>query len=377
VGLQHLGGVVEGLEHRRHRLFHRGRPVAHLLAGDLGQRLRGAYAGDDILALGVDEEFAIQPLVAGRGVAREGDAGGAIVTHVAEHHRLYIDRRAPGFRYVVHPAVELGAVVHPAVEHRADGAPELIARVLREGVAEFAADQGLVCGHHGLPVVGGEGGVDVDAELILTIVEDFLEHVVVEAQDHVRIHLDETAIAVEGEATVSGELGEPLHRLVVQAEVEHGVHHPRHRGARPRAHRHQQGVGRVAEALAHNTLDHGDGGVDFRAQAGRIGFPRQVEVVARLGSDGESRWHRQAQRRHLGEIGALAAEQGLHPGVAVGSSAAKGVDPFAGRRTRFRPVHRCLLLSPGSGRNRRRGPSTSEPASKAPSGYHVPRGHRN
>ena len=56
-----------------------------------------------------------------------------------------------------------------------------------------------------------------------------------------------------------------------------------------------------------------------------------VEVRAGLGGDGEAGRHRQAERRHLGQVGALAAEQVLHRGVAVGAAAAKGVDPSSPR----------------------------------------------
>src|SRR5947207_2694155 len=49
---------------------------------------------------------------------------------------------------------------------------------------------------------------------------------------------------------------------------------------------------------------------------------------ADLGGDREARRHRQAEARHLGEVGALAAEQVLHVGPALGRAAAKAVDPF-------------------------------------------------
>ena len=38
-------------------------------------------------------------------------------------------------------------------------------------------------------------------------VEDILEHVVVQVQHHIGIHLDKTAIAVEGEPAVPSQLG--------------------------------------------------------------------------------------------------------------------------------------------------------------------------
>ena len=44
-------------------------------------------------------------------------------------------------------------------------------------------------------------------------------------------------------------------RLVVETEIEHGVHHARHRRARARAHRHQQRVRRITKATAHNPFN--------------------------------------------------------------------------------------------------------------------------
>ena len=83
----------------------------------LGERLRGADAGDDVLALGVDQELAVEDVFAGAGVAGEADAGGAVVAHVAEHHGLDVDGGAPVGGDVVQAAVGVGARVHPAAEH--------------------------------------------------------------------------------------------------------------------------------------------------------------------------------------------------------------------------------------------------------------------
>ena len=98
-----------------------------LLARGLGDLLRRADAGHHILALRIDQEFAIERLLAGRRIAGEGDAGRGIVAHIAEHHGLHVDRRAPAFRDVVQAAIGLGARIHPRAEHRADRAPELLA----------------------------------------------------------------------------------------------------------------------------------------------------------------------------------------------------------------------------------------------------------
>ena len=66
--------------HLRHFLFH------------LLHRLRGANAGNHVLALGIDQVLAVHDVFAGARVAREADAGGAVGAHVAEHHGHHIDR---------------------------------------------------------------------------------------------------------------------------------------------------------------------------------------------------------------------------------------------------------------------------------------------
>ncbi|KTT89631.1 hypothetical protein NS44R_14990, partial [Mammaliicoccus sciuri] len=58
------------------------------------------------------------------------------------------------------------------------------------------------------PVVAGEVGVERIALAVLEGVEDILEMMMLEAEHHVRIHRDETAVAVIGEAAVAGEFGE-------------------------------------------------------------------------------------------------------------------------------------------------------------------------
>src|SRR6185437_13740352 len=116
-------------------------------------------AGDDILALRVHQVFAVEHVFAGRRVAGEADAGGAVVAHVAEHHGLHVHRRAPFGRNVVQLAIGDGPRVHPGSEHRPDRAPKLSRRVLRERLAGLLLDKILVAVDHAAPVGGGQRGI--------------------------------------------------------------------------------------------------------------------------------------------------------------------------------------------------------------------------
>ena len=98
--------------------------VAHRL-----DRLRRADPGDDVLALRVREELAVEAGLAGRRVARERDAGARAVALVAEDHLHDVDRGAEVVGDVVRPPVDLRARRVPRLEHGAHGAQELLARV--------------------------------------------------------------------------------------------------------------------------------------------------------------------------------------------------------------------------------------------------------
>ena len=248
----------------------------------------------------------------------------------------------------VQTAIGLGAIVVPGAEHRADGAPELLGRVLRERLAGFALDRRLIVGDHLLPMVGAQIGIEREAVEVLVIVQDVLEHAMVDAQHHVGIHLDEAAVAVVGEARIAGLGDEALHRLIVETEIEDGIHHARHRGARARAHRHEQRRGHVAELRPDRRADLGER--RFRVCLQAVGQCAAVGDVggAHLGGDREARRHRQAEARHLRKIGALAAQQVLHVGGAIRPAGTEQIHALGRRVGPCRTG--CVRHAAGSGR---------------------------
>ncbi len=172
-------------------------------------------------------------------------------------------------------------------------------------------------------------------------------------------------------SVAAGLLGQALQRLVVEAEVQDGVHHAGHRELGAGPHAHEQRVGRVAEPLAHRRLERLHVLLDLVHQA--VGEAALGQVgEARLGRDREPVRDRQAHVRHLGEVGALAAEQVLHVLVAfreVVDVLGHGMPPA--RFERFGAVS----LRPGSDGSaeaqrqscRTTGPSTRESSVQVPS----------
>ena len=173
----------------------------------------------------------------------------------------------------------------------------------------------------------GELDVLLDAARRLQVGERLLEAMAVDSVDDLAVHLDQAPERVTREARVAGGLRETLDRVVVQPEVQDRVHHPRHRHGRAGADGDEERVVGIAEALARLALEGADVLLDLAVEARRQ-LPVGAHVrTAGVGRDGEARRDRDAEPGHLGEAGALAAEQ-LAPTAGV---LVEGVDVAHGR----------------------------------------------
>ncbi len=251
------------------------------------------------------------PCRAGGRVAGEAHARAALVVAVPEDHRLHIDRGAEVVGDPLTLAVGDGASPVPGLKDRFDRSTQLVGGVLREGLAGLALDELEVALAEPAQGQGRDVGVVVDAVPLACGLEQAVELLAGQVEDDLAVERDEAAVGVVGEAVVAGLRGQALHRLVVQTEVEDGVHHPRHRELRSRPDADQQRVGGVAQPLAHRPLDLADSLGDLVVEGGR---PAALHVgPTGVGRDGEPRWHRQPQHRgHLGQVGSFAAEEILH-----------------------------------------------------------------
>src|SRR5271157_2838803 len=101
--------------------------------------------------------------------------------------------------------------------------------------------------------------IQMYGQVVLGIENHFeqLLEMVLDTEHHLSVHLNEAAIAVICEAFVAALARQPLDHPVVEPEVQHRVHHARHRDARAGAHRHEKRVVGVPEPCAKRTLDPG------------------------------------------------------------------------------------------------------------------------
>ena len=241
--------------------------------------------GDDVLALRVGKELAVERLLAGRRVARERDAGRRGLAPVAEDHRLDVDGGAPVVGDVVEPAVGLRALVVPGPEDRADRAPELLARVVRESRAPVCCRTISSYRAHDLsadPPPSAPRPTPTPS-LLAPRVRTSSNSCRGTSQDDVAVHLEEPAAAVEREALARQRRRGPATVARRQAEVQDRVHHSGHRGARARAHRDEQRVRRVAEALRRRRSRACASACSTSARTpSRLARPREVGADRRL-----------------------------------------------------------------------------------------------
>ena len=338
-----LGGAlaVTGLQHEELAILDGELHVLHILvvvleAGsdlnelivDLGHLLmqladgrRSTDTGDDVLALSVDQVLAHQLLLAGGGVTGEGNAGAGTHTGVTEGHLLHVDGSAPLVGDLVHLTIHVGAGVIPGTENGLDGTDQLLLGILRELLALLLKVDLLELLDELLQVVGVQLNVLLDALALLHSVDALLEEALAQLHDDVRVHLDEAAVAVVGKTGVVGLFGQTLNSLIVQAEVQDGVHHAGHGLTCAGTDGNQQGVLDGAEGLTGLLLE--DAHVFEDVCLDLIVDLTVVSIVlgAGLGGDGEALRNRHAGVGHLGQAGTLTTQSVLHGGLV----AAEGV----------------------------------------------------
>src|SRR5262249_422671 len=123
------------------------------------------------------------------------------------------------------------AGILPGAKHCGDRAPELRMQVVRKWFAELSRNQRLEALDNRQPILCPQLSIELEALKIFVVLQDLLEQLMVEAEHEGGIDRNEAAIGVIGESPVVGAPREALDGLIVEAEIEHGVHHTGHGSA--------------------------------------------------------------------------------------------------------------------------------------------------
>src|SRR5207248_11098932 len=139
----------------------------------------------------------------------------------------------------VRDAVEVAivgcALVVPRLEYGADRGPKLLGGILGEFRPGMAANDLPIALDQLLEGPWFQRRVALHTLALLQLLQLGLEQVSIDFENDLAEQLDEAPVCVECKAAVAGEGGQALERRRVEAQVEDGVHHARHRELRPAA----------------------------------------------------------------------------------------------------------------------------------------------
>src|SRR5215207_6334550 len=289
----------------------------------------GAGAGYYILTLGIEQVLTVEALLAGRRVPAEGDTGSGVLPQVAENHCDDVDRGAHRVGYVVQLSVVDGPAGIPALEYSGYGSPELIERLVGKLTSGFRAHVLLELANDRLHFLHRQVDLPFSAALLLVLIQNLLEGLLGELEDHAAVHLHEAAIGIPGEPRVPALPGQPLDRHIIQAQVKNGFHHTRHRDRGPRTDRYQQRIVSVTQVLAGGGLQPLQRVLHLGLET--LGKLSAFEVMnADVAGESKTGWNWDANGCHLGETCTFSAEHVLHGRRTVGPALAEGVDQRLG-----------------------------------------------
>jgi len=271
----------------------------------------------NVLTLGVLQVVAVDTLGSGGRVTRERHPRARVRGHISEDHRADVDRGAEVGGDPFLAAIQDRAIGVPRVEDSPYGEVHLFARLLRELPPGVLAHDPLVRLDQRPQVTGVQIEIVVRALGLLGVVQRTLEELAPDIENGLAEHLDQPPVGVERKSLVAGLLRQPQDRLVVEPDVQDGVHHPGHGELAAGAHRDQQRVVNLSKRLAHRLLERVEVLADLSVQRGRLGAVGEIDF-ARLCGDDEPRRHRQPHSRHLRQVCPLASEQILEVLVAFG-----------------------------------------------------------
>ncbi len=187
----------------------------------------------------------------------------------------------------------------------------------------------LVFLDHFLQRLGVEAGIKLGFLLLFLGVEYFVEGRLGDIQDYVAEHLDEAAIGIGGKARIVAALGQGLDALIVEAEIQDGIHHAGHGEFGARAHADQQRILAFAELLALQFFQFLERRIHLALDFGGHAIAAHVFPTS-FGLNGEAGRHGQAGIGHLSQASAFAAKVVFHLAVAVSFAAAKREDILGG-----------------------------------------------
>ena len=273
LGILHVAAFVLELLASGFELFINGMESRIFVIAKGFERQGVADTGDDVFALGLEQNGTIEDIVLDTGDLVAGEVNARCRTRraVTEDHFLNVDGGAEVVRNTFELAGEDGALVVPRTENGFCGGHNLFLRILRELVAILDIERLMSSARSSavrsrsvlapfsflkLPRVSSNGSSPFSSLILL---------------NNIAVHLEQTTIRISPETGIVAD-GQSVNNLIDDADVENRVHHAGHRIFRDRTGRNEQRVVDVAEFLAGNFFHFFQASHDFVLKSSCLNF---------------------------------------------------------------------------------------------------------
>ncbi len=136
-------------------------------------------------------------------------------------------------------------------------------------------------------------------------------------QNHIGIHLNETAISIKSEPRIIGTANQAADRSIIETKIKYSIHHSGHRVARTGANRNEQRVVSVPEATAQDFLNASEAKSNLTLKIFRVALIMFIEVSTNFGSNRKTRRNGNTDAGHLMQARSFTAEKLAHSGTTV------------------------------------------------------------
>ena len=292
---------------------------------DLVDLHRCTCTGNDILTLSIHQNLSVECVLTGCRITGECNTGSGSRSHVTECHHLYVNSGSPGIRDIVVTTVYVCTRVVPGTEYGLYSLNQLLFCVCREVLADLLVVKHLVLLYKILQILCVQIYIVLNSLLSFLLVDELLKEALRNFHNYIREHLDESSVAVPCPARISGLFGHCLNNLLIQTQVQDGVHHTRHRCASSGTNGYKQRILDIAELLA-GDLFHLAHVLSDLSKDLVIDLTAVLIVLGTsFCSNGKSLRNRKSQICHLSKVSAFTTEQLTHVFIAF----AEQVDPFS------------------------------------------------
>ena len=281
----------------------------------LSDRHRSTNAGNNVLALCVDQELTHQFLLACSRVTCEGNTSTTVIAHVTESHGLYVYSSTPGVRDIVVTTVYVCTRVIPGTEYGFNSAHQLFLRIIREIGTDFFFVFSLELSCQLFQILSGKLNVESNTFFSFHLIDELFKVFLTNFHNYIRVHLDKSSVAVPSPTRIAGLFSNCFNNCFVQTKVQDSIHHTRHGSTSTGTNGNKQRILAVTELFAGDLFHLYDVLIDLTLNLVVDLSAILVVLSTSFSCNGKALRYRKTKAGHLGKVSTFSTKELTHVGI--------------------------------------------------------------